>query len=70
VIRVLINEDIGEAQRREGLRLTVRRAKARAKSLEYGPETRYGREDDFNNGYNEAFDEYEAALLKRLDEKI
>ncbi len=48
-------------------RRIVREAKPKAKSLEWGPETRYGREDDFNNGYNEALDEYEAALLTRID---
>jgi len=45
----------------------VQEAKPKAKSLEWGPETRYGREDDFNNGYNEALDEYETALLTRID---
>lgn len=45
----------------------IREAKPKAKSLEWGPETRYGREDDFNNGYNEALDKYEAALLTRLE---
>lgn len=54
-------------QRHEEYRRIVREAKPNAKSLEWGPETRYGREDDFNNGYNEALDEYEAALLARLE---
>ncbi len=49
------------------VRQMVREAKPNAKSLEWGPETRYGREDDFNNGYNEALDEYETALLTRID---
>ncbi len=52
---------------REALRRIIREAKPKAKSLEWGPETRYGREDDFNNGYNEALDEYETALLKRFE---
>ncbi len=45
----------------------VREAKPKAKSLEWGPETRYGREDDYNNGYNKALDEYEGVLLTRLE---
>ncbi len=52
---------------RTRLERIIREAKPKAKSLEWGPETRYGREDDFNNGYNEALDEYEGALLKRID---
>ncbi len=48
-------------------RRIVQEAKPKAKSLEWGPETRYGREDDFNNGYNEALNAYEAALLTRID---
>lgn len=51
----------------EDFRRIVREAKPKAKSLEWGPETRYGREDDYNNGYNEALDEYEGVLLKRLE---
>ncbi len=49
---------------REAFRQIVRDVKPKQKSLEWGPETRYGREDDFNNGFNEAIDEYEAALLE------
>ncbi len=55
-------------RRKEDFRRIIREAKPNAKSLEWGPETRYGREDDFNNGYNEALDEYEAALLRRFEE--
>ena len=36
------------------------------RSLEWGPETRYGREDDYNNGNNDALDEYARALLEQL----
>lgn len=55
-----------DEEHRALFRRIVREAKPKAKSLEWGPETRYGREDDFNNGYNEALDEYEAALLARI----
>ncbi len=54
-------------KRRAELRQMIREAKPKAKTLEWGPETRYGREDDFNNGYNEALDEYEAALLRQIE---
>jgi hypothetical protein len=52
---------------RAAVQRLIHEAKPKAKSLEWGPETRYGREDDFNNGFNEAIDEYEAALLARID---
>lgn len=58
--------DLTQADR-EAMRQVVQAAKPRQKSLEWGPETRYGREDDFNTGYNEGIDEYEAALLKRIE---
>ena len=57
-------------RRREDFRRIVQEAKPKAKSLEWGPETRYGREDDYNNGYNEALDEYEGALLTRLETNV
>jgi hypothetical protein len=56
-----------DAPAREELRRMIREVKPKQKSLEWGPETRYGREDDFNNGYNEALDEYETALLRRIE---
>lgn len=52
---------------RAAVQRLIHKAKPKAKSLEWGPETRYGREDDFNKGFNEGIDEYEAALLARID---
>jgi hypothetical protein len=66
-IRVVISEAIEEEQRREDFRLIVREEKPKEKPVDYGPETRYGRESYRNGGYNAALDEYEAALLKRLE---
>lgn len=53
---------------RDALRQVVQAAKPRKKSLEWGPETRYGREDDFNAGFNEGIDVYEAALRNAIDD--
>jgi hypothetical protein len=64
---LLISEAAGEEQRREGFRRIVREAKPAEKPIEYGPESRYGRDSHSNGRYNEALDEYEDALLKRID---
>jgi hypothetical protein len=45
----------------------VREAKPEPLPTEYGPETRYGRDSYSNGRYNDALDEYEAALLERID---
>lgn len=66
-VRQTAGETMGDERWREDLRRIVRDAKPKAKSLKWGEETRYGREDDFNDGYNEALDEYEASLLARID---
>lgn len=61
------DDDVPPAQDTGDCRRIIREAKPKAKSLEWGPETRYGREDDYNTGYNDALDEYEDVLLKRID---
>jgi len=70
MIRFLVSEGVGEAQRHEDFRLIVREAKPKKKSIEYGKETRYGREIYQNGGYNDALDEYEEALLKRDEQEV
>ena len=67
MIRLLISDAVGEEQRHEGFRRIVREAKPAEKPTEYGPESRYGRDSHSNGRYNEALDEYEDALLQRLD---
>lgn len=52
---------------RAAMHQLVQSVKPRKKSLEWEPETWYGREDDFNAGFNEALDEYEAVLLVQID---
>ncbi|MHB8648197.1 MAG: hypothetical protein ACYDAR_20650 [Thermomicrobiales bacterium] len=56
-----------DTEHRAVFRRIVREAKPAEKPIEYGPETRYGRESYRNGGYNAALDEYEAALLKHID---
>lgn len=48
-------------------RRIVREAKPAKLSTEYGPETRYGRDSYSDGRYNDALDEYEPALLERID---
>jgi len=56
-----------DEEHRKLFRRIVREAKPEKPPTEYGPESRYGR-DSFSNGrYNDALDEYEEALLRRID---
>ena len=56
-----------DAEHRELFRRIVREAKPPTQPTEYGPESRYGRDSDSNGRYNDALDEYEAALLRQID---
>lgn len=56
-----------DAEHREVFRRIVRDAKPAKQPIEYGPESRYGRDSYSNGRYNDALDEYEDALLKRID---
>jgi hypothetical protein len=56
-----------DEEHRALFRRIVREAKPVPKPTEYGPESRYGRDSHSNGRYNEALDEYEAALLARID---
>lgn len=58
-----------DAEHRAVFRRIVREAKPAKLPIEYGKETRYGRDSYSNGRYNDALDEYEAALLKRLEEQ-
>lgn len=56
-----------DEEHRAAFQRIVREAKPAPKPIEYGPESRYGRDSHSNGRYNEALDEYEAALLTRID---
>lgn len=56
-----------DAEHRALFRRIVREAKPATKPTEYGPESRHGRDSHSNGRYNDALDEYEDALLKRID---
>ncbi|MDQ2787523.1 MAG: hypothetical protein M3Y58_21250 [Chloroflexota bacterium] len=56
-----------DEEHRAYFRQIVREVKPGHLPTEYGPESRYGRDSHSNGRYNEALDEYEAALLKRID---
>ncbi len=56
-----------DEEHRKLFRRIVREAKPEKQPIEYGPESRYGRDSHSNGRYNEVLDEYEDALLKRID---
>lgn len=56
-----------DAEHRELFRRIVWEAKPEKQPTEYGPESRYGRDSHSNGRYNDALDEYEDALLKRIE---
>lgn len=58
-----------DEEHRALFRRIVREAKPAPKPTEYGPESRYGRDSHSNGRYNEALDEYEAAMLTRLEQE-
>lgn len=56
-----------DAEHRAVFHRIVREAKPVKQPTEYGPGSRYGRDSHSNGRYNDALDEYEAALLKGID---
>ncbi len=58
-----------DEEHRALFRRIVRDVKPEKQPIEYGAETRYGRDSHSNGRYNDALDEFEAALLSRLAEK-
>jgi hypothetical protein len=56
-----------DEEHRALFRQIVREAKPGQIPTEYGEETRYGRDSYSNGRYNDALDEYETALLKRIE---
>lgn len=56
-----------DAEHRALFRRIVEEAKPVKQPTEYGPESRYGRDSYSNGRYNDALDEYEAALLRRVE---
>jgi len=47
----------------------IREAKPAKQPTEYGPASHYGRNSHSNGRYNDALDEYENVLLKRIEEQ-
>jgi hypothetical protein len=59
-----------DEEQRALFRRIVREAKPGQLPTEYGEETRYGRDSYSNGRYNDALDEYEDVLLKRIDAEM
>ena len=64
--RLLRDADRGRGLRYDDVRAMIREAKLAPLPVEYGADTRYGRESNGNARYNAALDDYEAKLLDRL----
>lgn len=58
-----------DVEHRAVFRRIVREAKPAKQPTEYGPASHYGRNSHSNGRYNDALDEYENALLKRIEEQ-
>ena len=65
--QLLRDLDRDRGLRYRDVREMIREAKPTPLPTEYGAETRYGRESHANSRYNDALDDYERALLDRLD---